>query len=68
MKRTFRIWVSIIVIIVILAIAAIAYYFIKENSRKYEIAEIENYQYFILEKNDKYGVIDKNQKVIVEQN
>lgn len=68
MKRTFRIWVSIIVIIVILAIAAIAYYFIKENSRKYEIAEIENYQYFILEKNDKYGVIDKNQNVIVEPN
>ena len=44
MKRTFRIWVSIIVIIVVAAIIAISYYFIKKDSRKYEIAEIKNYQ------------------------
>ena len=66
MKRTFRIWVSIIVIIVVAAIIAISYYFIKENSRKYEIAEITNYQYFTLKKNNTYGVIDKNQNIIIE--
>ena len=68
MKRTFRIWVSIIVIIVIAVILVVTYYFIKENSRKYEIAEIKNYEYFILKKNNTYGVIDKNQNIIVEPN
>ena len=66
MKRTFRIWVSIIVIIIVAAIIAISYYFIKENSRKYEIAEITNYQYFTLKKNETYGIIDKNQNIIIE--
>lgn len=68
MKRTFRIWVSIIVVILVVAISAIAYYFIKENSRKYEIATIENYQYLTLKKNETYGVIDKNQNIIIEPN
>lgn len=68
MKRTFRIWVSLIVIIVVAAIIAISYYFIKQNSRKYEIAKIENYQYFTLKKNDTFGVIDKNQNIIIEPN
>ena len=68
MKRTFRIWVSIIVIIVVAVIVAISYYFIKENSRKYEIAKIENYQYFILKKDDTFGVIDKNQNTIINPN
>ena len=68
MKRTFRIWVSIIVIILIAAIVGVAYYFIKENSRKYEIATVENYQYLTLKKDDSFGVIDKNQNVIIEPN
>ena len=68
MKRTFRIWVSIIVIIVIAAIVTISYYFIKQNSRKYEIAKIENYQYFTLKKNDTFGVIDKDQNTIINPN
>ena len=68
MKRTFRIWVSIIVIIVVVARVAISYYFIKQNSRKYKIEKIENYQYFTLKKNDTFGVIDKNQNIIIEPN
>ena len=68
MKRTFRLWVSIIVIIVVAAVIAIAYYFINENSKKYEIAKIKNYQYFTLKKNDTFGVIDKNQNIIIEPN
>lgn len=65
MKRTFRIWVSIIVIIVVIAISAVTYYFIKKDSRKYEIAEIKNYQYFTLKKNETFGVIDKEQNIII---
>ena len=58
MKRRFRIWVSIIVIIAVVASSLIAYYLIKVNGRKYEIAKIEQYNYFILKKNNNYGVID----------
>ena len=66
MKRTFRIWVSIIVIIAVVAISLLAYYLIKVNGRKYEIAKIEQYNYFILKKNSNYGVIDKNGNIIIE--
>lgn len=68
MKRTFRIWVTIIVIIVISIIAIAAYYLIKTNSRKYEIANIENYQYLILKKGNTFGVIDRNQNIIIDSN
>ena len=68
MKRTFRIWVSIIVIIVISIIAIVAYHLIKTNSRKYEIANIENYQYLILKKNNTFGVVDRNQNIIIDSN
>ncbi len=66
MKRRFRIWVSIIVIIAVVAISLIAYYLIKVNGRKYEIAKIEQYNYFILKKNNNYGVIDKSGNIIIE--
>ena len=66
MKRNFRILVSIITIIIIVAISFLIYYFVKENDKKYEIAEIKDYNYLVLKKNDKYGVIDKNQNIIIE--
>ena len=66
MKRNFRILVSIITIIIIVAISFLIYYFVKENGKKYEIAEIKDYNYLVLKKNDKYGVIDKNQNIIIE--
>lgn len=66
MKRRFRIWVSIIVIIAVVAISLLAYYLIKINGRKYEIAKIEEYNYFILKKNNNYGVIDKSGNIIIE--
>lgn len=66
MKRRFRIWLSIIVIIAVVAISLIAYYLIKVNGRKYEIAKIEQYNYFILKKNNNYGVIDKSGNIIIE--
>ena len=66
MKRRFRIWVSIIVIIAVVAISLLAYYLIKVNGRKYEIAQIKEYNYFILKKDNSYGVIDKNGNTIIE--
>ena len=66
MKRNFRILVTIIVIAIIVAISLGIYYFIKQNARKYEIENIEQYNYFVLKKSDKYGVIDRNENIIIE--
>ena len=68
MKRNFRILVSIITITVIVAISLTVYYFIKQNARKYEIENVEQYNYFILKKSDKYGVINRTGNVIIEPN
>lgn len=68
MKRNFRILVSVIVIILIIVVSLLTYYFIKQNGRKYEIAKIEEYNYFILKKDDKYGVIDKTGNIVIEPN
>lgn len=68
MKRKFRMYVSIIVVISIVAISLISYYFIRQNSRKYEIAKINEYNYFVLKKGEKYGVIDKTGNIVIEPN
>ena len=68
MKRNFRILVSIIIIVLVVAISLVVYYFIKQNARKYEIENVEQYNYFVLKKSDKYGVIDRSGNVVIEPN
>ena len=49
------------IIIVVLLLAALGGYLFYQNQvaegRKYEVASIENPQYFLLKKQEKYGVI-----------
>lgn len=66
MKRNFIIRNIIISIILIVIIAGVSYYFIRENGRKYEIAKVENYNYFVLKQNNLSGVIDKAGNKIIE--
>lgn len=66
MKRNFIIRNIIISIILIAIIAGVSYYFIKENGKKYEIAKVENYNYFVLKQNNLSGVIDKAGNKIIE--
>ena len=66
MKRNFIIRNIIISTILIAIIAGVSYYFIKENGKKYEIAKVQNYNYFILKQNDLSGVIDKTGNKIIE--
>lgn len=68
MKRNFRILVSVIVLVLVVAISLITYYLIKQNARKYEIENVEQYNYFVLKKNDKYGVLDKTGNIVIEPN
>ena len=60
----------IAVIFVLVALAALATVFIvkgiKNNSRSYEIEKVSEYNYFVLQDNNKFGVINKDAKVIIE--
>lgn len=61
-----RIFVVLILIIIIATI-----FIIKDkikNQVNYEIAEINEYNYYICRDNQQYGVIDKNGNIIVEAN
>lgn len=60
----------IIITIIIAAILATAIYFgvknIQEENKKYEIAQITEYKYFVSKENEKYGVIDANGKTVID--
>ncbi len=66
MKKKHMIMMIIILLIVIAIIAGLVYYFVIEKGKEYEIAKIENYQYFVLKQDDLTGVIDRNANIIVD--
>lgn len=66
MKKTFRIRMIIISIILIGLLIFGIYLLMKNSSKKYEISEVKEYNYFVLKQDNAYGVIDKNGKNIVE--
>lgn len=61
---------KIIISIILIAVVVIATYFIikgiSNGSREYEIEKVSEYNYFVLQENNKYGVIDKEAKVIIQ--
>lgn len=61
--------IVLILIIAAILIGIITFVIIqnsKNESRKYSIEKVENFDYFVIQDNDKYGVIDKNAKIIIE--
>lgn len=52
--------ISIIILIMIIAISIGVYKFIDAEGKKYEITKINQYNYFIVKHNNKYGVIDRS--------
>lgn len=60
----------IIITIIIAIILATAIYFgvknIQEENKKYELAQITEYKYFVSKENEKYGVIDVNGKTVID--
>lgn len=66
MKRTFIIRNIIIAIIIIGIVAGIAYYFTSKINRDYELEKVEEYNYFILKQQGKYGVINKSGETVVD--
>lgn len=60
-------WI-ILGLLVILIIAVVAVIVINEMQLQYEVAEVKEYNYFVLTQEGKNGVIDKNGNVIIEPN
>ena len=68
MKRNFIIRTVILIVILIVLAGGMLYYFIKENGKKYEIAKVNEYNYFVLKSGNTSGVIDKAGNLIIESN
>ena len=66
MKRNFIIRNVIIGIIIIAIIAVLSIYFIGKNAKKYELEKVNSYNYFVLEKDNLLGVIDRNGNIVIE--
>ena len=60
--------IIIIVIILILAVVAgvVGYKITVENGKNYEIAKVNQYNYFVLKQNNTYGVIDRNGNIVIK--
>lgn len=59
--------IGIIIAIVLIVGLSVVIYKVKEtNDRKYEIAQISQYDYFVLKTEDKTGVIDKEGNTIID--
>ena len=61
-------YIAIICIIILIIIAVSAFFLIKNNidsKKTYEIAKIEEYNYFVLRQDDKYGVIDRQGNILI---
>ena len=66
MKRNFIIRNVIIGIVIIAIIAVLSIYFIGKNAKKYEVEKVNSYNYFVLEKDNLLGVIDRNGNIVIE--
>lgn len=66
MKKRYIVGIVIAVIIILVVLSFVAYYFIKKSGREYEIAKVENYQYFVLKENNLSGVIDRSGNILIE--
>ena len=59
----------VIIILIAIVILSIIGYFVTQNiikeGRKYEIAEIKEYNYFVLKQGDNYGVIDNKGNIVI---
>ena len=66
MKKNKIIVIAILAIIVIAISSIFIYNMIIKNGREYEIEKVNNYNYFVLKHEEKYGVIDRNGNVIIQ--
>lgn len=66
MKKRYIVIISIIILIII---SLVAFFLVKntiDSKKTYEIAKIEQYNYFVLRKDNKYGVIDTQGNILID--
>lgn len=60
----------VIIVILLVIIIGISVFFIMQNSkvagRDYNIEKVENFNYFVVQDGDNYGVMDKEAKIVIE--
>ena len=61
---------NVVIIVILLAIIiGISVFFIMQNSkvagRDYNIEKVENFNYFVVQDGDNYGVMDKEAKIVI---
>ena len=66
MKKRYVVLIVAIVLILIAVLSVIGYNIISENGKDYEIAKVEEYNYFVLRQNELYGVINKKGDIIID--
>lgn len=66
MKKRYIVLVIVAIIILIISIGFIITKNVTKSRREYNIEQVENYNYFILKQNNKFGVIDTNGKILIE--
>ena len=66
MKKRYIVLIVIVILILIALASAFIFQKTVEEGKKYEIEEIKDYGYFVVRENEKYGVIDKTGKNVVE--
>ena len=59
---------SVVVCIIIAIAAGIVYHMVVENEKKYEVAQVKQYNYFVLKQDNLNGVIDKKGNTIISAN
>lgn len=60
---------SVIIVIILIAVAIAIFFTVKgitQASREYTIEKVSEYNYFVVQDNNKLGVIDKNANIIIE--
>lgn len=66
MKKRYIVLVIVAIIILIISIGFIITKNVTKSRREYNIEQVENYNYFILKQNNKFGVIDTSGKILIE--
>lgn len=65
MKKRNIIIITIIILILVAIASSVIYHIMIENGKKYEIETVKQYNYFILKKDDLYGVIDQKGNTVI---
>jgi len=66
MKKSYIIGIVILILVAIILASIFIYNMVIEEGKKYEVAEIKQYNYLVLKENNKFGVIDRKGNTIID--